>query len=55
MGRARLEESQRIGDWETGADDAGHSKGCGRSYELVVIFPEAWAVTWGKSVDEAVE
>ena len=30
-------------------------KGCGRSYELVVIFPEAWAVTWGKSVDEAVE
>ena len=39
-------------DWETGADnDADNSKGCGRSYELVAICPEAWAVTWGKSVD----
>ena len=26
-----------------------------RSYELVAIRPEAWAVTWGKSVNEAVE
>ena len=42
-------------DWETGADDAGNSKGYGRSYELVAICPEAWAVTWMKSVDEAVE
>ena len=42
-------------DWETGTDDAGNSKGCGRSYELVAICPEAWAVTWGKSVDDAVE
>ena len=42
-------------DWETGADDAGNSKSCGCSYEFVAICPEAWAVTWGKSVDEAVE
>ena len=53
VGRTRLGESHT--DWETGADDAGNSEGCGRSHELVAICPEAWAVTWGKSVDEAVE
>ena len=53
VGRARLEESQRIG--ETGADDAGNSEGCDRSYELVAICPEARAVTLGKSVYEVAE
>ena len=42
-------------DRKAGADYAGNSKGCGRSNELVAIRPEAWAVTWGKSVNEAVE
>ena len=31
-------------DWETGADDAGNSKCCSRSYELVAIRPEACTV-----------
>ena len=61
VGRNRIARSGQdsIGrvaaDWETGADDAGNSEGCGRSQQLVAICPEAWAVTWGKSVDEAVE
>ena len=61
VGRNRIARSGQdsIGrvaaDWETGADDAGNSKSCGRSYELVTISPEAWVVTWGKSVDKAVE
>ena len=42
-------------DGEAGADYAGNSKGCGRSNELVAMRPEAWAVSWGKSVNEAVE
>ena len=40
-------------DGKAGADYAGNSKGCGRSNEPVAIRPEAWAVTWGKSVNEA--
>ena len=61
VGRNRIARSGQdsIGrvtaDWETGADDAGNSKSCGRSFELVAIFPEAWAVTWGKWVDGAAE
>ena len=61
MGRNRIARSGQdsIGrvaaDWETGADDAGNSKSCGRGYELVAICPEAWAVAQRKSVDEAVE
>ena len=41
--------------YQAGADYAGNSKGCGRSNVLVEIRPEAWAVTWGKLVNGAVE
>ena len=39
-------------DWETGADDAGNSKCCSCSYELVAVFPEAFKVAGGKSINE---
>ena len=61
VGRNRIARSGQdsIGrvaaDWETGADDASNSEGCGRGYELVAICPEAWAVVRRKSVDEAVK
>ena len=51
IGRNRIARSgqdsigRAAADWETGADDAGNSEGCGRSYELVAICPEARAVT----------
>jgi len=53
VGRTRLEEPQRIG--RQAPRMTGNSKSCGCSYEFVAICPEAWAVTWGKSVDEAAE
>ena len=59
VGRNRIARSgqdsigRAAADRETGADDAGNSEGCGRSHELVATCPEAWAVTWGKSVEEA--
>ena len=61
VGRDRIPRSGQdsIGrvaaDWETGADDAGNSKCCGRSYELVAIRPESCTVAWGKSMNEVVE
>ena len=42
-------------DREAGAGYAGNSNGCGRSNGSVAIRPEAWAVTWGKLVNGAVE
>ena len=54
VGRTRLEESQRIGR-QARITRATPYKGCGRSNELEAIRPESWAVTWGKSVNEAFE
>ena len=44
-------------DREAGADNAGHAESCGCSCsnKLVTVRPEAWAITWMKSVDEIIE
>ena len=42
-------------DREAGADNAGHAESCGCSNKLVTVRPEAWAITWMKSVNEIVE
>ena len=61
VGRDRITRSGQdsIGrvaaDWETGADDAGNSKCCSRSYKLGEIRPEACTVAWGKSINVVVE
>ena len=39
-------------DGKAGAHYASDFKGCGRGNELITICPEAWAVTWGKSVND---
>ena len=58
IGRNRIARSGKgsIGrvaaDGEAGAYYAGSSKGCGRSNELVAIRPEAWTITWGKSIND---
>ena len=39
-------------DWETGANDAGNSRCCSCTYELVAVCPEACTVAWGKSINE---
>ena len=42
-------------DREAGADYAGHAESCGCSNKLVTVRPEAWAITWMKSVNEIIE
>ena len=42
-------------DGEAGADDASHTEGGSRGYELVTVSPEAWAVIGMKSVDEVIK
>ena len=61
VGRNRIARSGQdsIGrvaaDREAGADYAGHAESCGRCNKLVRIRPEAWAITWRKSVDDIIE
>ena len=61
IGRNRIARSWQdpIGriaaDREAGADYAGHAESCGCSNKLVTVRPEAWAITWMKSVDEIIE
>ena len=61
VGRNRIARSWQdsIGrvtaDWETGADDAGNSKCCSCSDEMIAVCPEACTVTRGKSINEIVK
>ena len=61
IGRNRIARSWQdpIGrvaaDREAGADYAGHAESCGCSNKLVTVRPEAWAITWMKSVNEIIE
>ena len=61
IGRNRIARSGQdpmgrvTADGEAGADDASHTEGGGRGYELVTVSPEAWAIIWMKSVDEVIE
>ena len=61
IGRNRIARSWQdpmgrvAADGEAGADDASHTEGGGRGYELVTVSPEAWAIIWMKSVDEIIE
>ena len=58
IGRNRIARSGQdpIGrvaaDREAGADYAGHTESGGCSNKLVTVRPEAWAITWMKSVNE---
>ena len=61
IGRNRIARSGQdpmgrvTADGEAGADDASHTEGGSRGYELVTVSPEAWAIIWMKSVDEVIE